>query len=95
MNNFLSGIDASGWMKHIKALLDASWFISDAIDKGISVIVHCSDGWDRTAQVCSLSSMLLDPFYRTITGYQVRIIQFSYFNYIFINQSCSVLNISD
>ncbi|XKL64032.1 hypothetical protein PGB90_004118 [Kerria lacca] len=73
MNNFLSGIDASGWMKHIKALLDASWFISDAIDKGISVIVHCSDGWDRTAQVCSLSSMLLDPFYRTITGYQALI----------------------
>jgi len=22
------------------------------VDKGVSVVVHCSDGWDRTAQVC-------------------------------------------
>ncbi len=34
--------------------------------KGINVLVHCSDGWDRTAQLCSLVAILLDPFYRTI-----------------------------
>lgn len=37
-----------------------------------SVLVHCSDGWDRTAQVCSLASLLLDPFYRTFKGFMVR-----------------------
>lgn len=67
----MSGIDTSGWLKHIKALLDAAWFMSQAVEEGISVVVHCSDGWDRTAQVCSLSSLLLDPYYRTIQGYQV------------------------
>ena len=31
-----------------------------------SAIVHCSDGWDRTAQLVSLAELLLDPYYRTI-----------------------------
>lgn len=37
------------------------------------MVVHCSDGWDRTAQVCSISSILLNPYYRTITGFQMLI----------------------
>lgn len=40
-------------------------------DEGISVLVHCSDGWDRTAQACSVASILLDPFYRTTKGLMV------------------------
>ncbi len=43
-----------------------------ADDEGHSVLVHCSDGWDRTAQVCSLAQIIIDPFYRTIDGLQVR-----------------------
>lgn len=37
------------------------------------MLVHCSDGWDRTAQTCSLSSLMLDPYYRTVQGYQALI----------------------
>lgn len=36
-------------------------------------MVHCSDGWDRTAQTCSLASLILDPHYRTIQGFQALI----------------------
>lgn len=39
--------------------------------EGVSVLVHCSDGWDRTAQVCSVASVLLDPYYRTLKGLMV------------------------
>lgn len=46
-------------------------FIANAVNNGISVVVHCSDGWDRTAQVCSMAAIMLDPFYRTIEGFQV------------------------
>lgn len=42
-------------------------------DEGVSVLVHCSDGWDRTAQACSVASILLDPFYRTIKGLMVAV----------------------
>ena len=37
----------------------------------LSVLVHCSDGWDRTAQITSLAQLLLDPYYRSIAGFQV------------------------
>uniref|UniRef100_U5EVV2 phosphatidylinositol-3,5-bisphosphate 3-phosphatase n=1 Tax=Corethrella appendiculata TaxID=1370023 RepID=U5EVV2_9DIPT len=73
MNAFLSSLESSGWLKHIRSILDTSCFIANAVDKGISVVVHCSDGWDRTAQVCSLSALMLDPYYRTIKGFQALI----------------------
>jgi hypothetical protein len=35
------------------------------------VLVHCSDGWDRTSQLSSLAQLCLDPYYRTIEGFAV------------------------
>ena len=35
-------------------------------EESISVLVHCSDGWDRTAQLCSLAQVLMDPHYRSV-----------------------------
>jgi myotubularin-related protein 6/7/8 len=35
------------------------------------VLIHCSDGWDRTSQLSALSQLLLDPYYRTIEGFIV------------------------
>ncbi len=32
-------------------------------------VVHCSDGWDRTTQLCALSELLLDPYFRTMKGF--------------------------
>ncbi|XP_015716109.1 myotubularin-related protein 8 isoform X2 [Coturnix japonica] len=74
MSDFLTGLENSGWLRHIKAVMDASVFLAKAVkDEKASVLVHCSDGWDRTAQVCSLASLLLDPFYRTFKGFMVLI----------------------
>uniref|UniRef100_A0A8C9QXL1 Myotubularin related protein 7b n=1 Tax=Scleropages formosus TaxID=113540 RepID=A0A8C9QXL1_SCLFO len=74
MTDFLWGLENSGWLKHIKAILDAGVFIARAVaEEGVSVLVHCSDGWDRTAQACSVASLLLDPFYRTLKGLMVLI----------------------
>ncbi|XP_047441806.1 myotubularin-related protein 7a [Mugil cephalus] len=74
MSDFLEGLESSGWLKHIKAVLDAGIFIAKAVaQEGVSVLVHCSDGWDRTSQVCSVASVLLDPFYRTLKGFMVLI----------------------
>lgn len=70
---YLSNIESSHWLRHIKSLLETSDFIANSVKDGISVLVHCSDGWDRTAQACSLASIQLDPFYRTIKGFQTLI----------------------
>ena len=35
------------------------------------VLIHCSDGWDRTAQMSSLAQLCLDPYYRTQKGFAV------------------------
>jgi len=35
------------------------------------VLVHCSDGWDRTSQLCALAQLMLDPYYRTVSGFRV------------------------
>lgn len=35
------------------------------------MVVHCSDGWDRTAQLTSLALLMLDGYYRTIRGFEV------------------------
>ncbi|KFD67174.1 hypothetical protein M514_11696 [Trichuris suis] len=73
MNSFLTGMVNSGWLKHIRSLLETASFISEAVSSGTSVVVHCSDGWDRTPQTVSLACILLDPYYRTIKGFQVLI----------------------
>ncbi|XP_006781866.1 myotubularin-related protein 7a [Neolamprologus brichardi] len=74
MSDFLEGLESSGWLKHIKAVLDAGIFIAKAVaEEGVSVLVHCSDGWDRTSQVCSVACVLLDPYYRTLRGFMVLI----------------------
>uniref|UniRef100_W5M8U4 Myotubularin related protein 6 n=1 Tax=Lepisosteus oculatus TaxID=7918 RepID=W5M8U4_LEPOC len=74
VTDYLLGLESSGWLRHIKAILDAAIFLTKAVTvEGASVLVHCSDGWDRTAQVCSLGSLLMDPYYRTIKGFMVLI----------------------
>ena len=46
--SFLSALEKSEWLKHIKAIIDTSVFIMEAVnDQNVNVVVHCSDGWDR------------------------------------------------
>lgn len=40
-----------------------------------NVLVHCSDGWDRTSQLTSLSQLMMDPYYRTMEGFKVCVSQ--------------------
>ncbi len=39
----------------------------------MACLVHCSDGWDRTTQLTSLTQIILDPYFRTYDGFQVLI----------------------
>ncbi len=70
MDGFLTELSNSGWLRHVKAVLDASVAIAACVSDGRSAIVHCSDGWDRTAQTCALSQLMLDGYFRTLLGFQ-------------------------
>jgi len=48
-------------------MLKAATLVCSAVERdGRPVLVHCSDGWDRTPQIVALSKILLDPYYRTL-----------------------------
>eukprot|EP00854_Cymbomonas_tetramitiformis_P001679 gene1679-2331_t len=57
------------WRKHVALTLDAGLKGYEHVKTGHSVLVHCSDGWDRTAQVSALIQIMREPFYRTIRGF--------------------------
>lgn len=60
----------SGWLKHITGILDGSQIIARQVGvHAAHVLIHCSDGWDRTSQLSALSQIMLDPYYRTIDGF--------------------------
>ncbi|KAH9928550.1 phosphatases II [Epithele typhae] len=62
----------SGWMKHIIAILEGALVVVRNVHVNSShVLVHCSDGWDRTAQLTSISQLCLDPYYRSMKGFAV------------------------
>lgn len=62
----------SGWIKHISGILDGAALIARQVGLQHShVLIHCSDGWDRTSQLSALSQLCLDPYYRTLEGFMV------------------------
>ena len=62
----------SGWLRHIHDVLDGSGIIARQVGIQHShVLIHCSDGWDRTSQLSALAQLMLDPYYRTIDGFAV------------------------
>lgn len=71
MSASVSTLGDSGWLIHIQNVLAGSaWIAARVAIESASVLVHCSDGWDRTTQLVALASLLLDPYYRTIKGFQ-------------------------
>jgi len=51
----------------MSGLMKAAVTVVTAIENdGRPVMVHCSDGWDRTPQIVALAEILLDPYYRSL-----------------------------
>lgn len=56
------------WFLHVSRILGSAQEICRCLCQGEPVMIHCSDGWDRTAQLSAIVQLLLDPFYRTLRG---------------------------
>jgi len=64
----------SGWLRHISAIMEGTVLIARNVHINSShVLIHCSDGWDRTSQLSALSQLCLDPYYRTVRGFEILI----------------------
>lgn len=60
----------SKWLKYIRLLLRGTDLVARQVGINHShVLIHCSDGWDRTSQISALSQLCLDPYYRTLKGF--------------------------
>ena len=80
----------SNWLKHIATVLDGVGLIARQVGLQHShVLIHCSDGWDRTSQLSALSQICLDPYYRTLEGFIVLIEKdWLSFGHMFRHRSC-------
>ena len=67
---FSKCIDDTQWLHYCRLVLKAGLETASFIRKGQPVLVHCSHGWDRTAQVCSIAQLFLDSYYRTFDGFK-------------------------
>jgi myotubularin-related protein 6/7/8 len=69
-----SALNNSKWLVYLNRLLTGARQIAYTVAVQHShVLIHCSDGWDRTSQLSALAQLCLDPFYRTIDGFIVLI----------------------
>lgn len=65
--SWLGMLEKTLWLQHLSGLLAAAVTVCHAIEKkGRPVLVHCSDGWDRTPQIVATAQLCLDPYYRTV-----------------------------
>ena len=65
----ISNLPNTSWYETIILILKSGFQIYNSINNKCTVLIHCSDGWDRTAQLACTSQLLLDKYYRTLEGF--------------------------
>lgn len=76
MDRWLSKLEASNWLTHVKEILTAGCLAAQCIDReDASVLVHGTEGTDSTLQITSLAQIILDPDCRTIRGFESLIVR--------------------
>ncbi|XP_053560797.1 myotubularin-related protein 9-like isoform X3 [Bombina bombina] len=71
INRWLSKLQASRWMSHVKEALGAAGLTAECMErKGGCVLVQGKEGTDTTLLVTSLTQLILSPDCRTFDGFQ-------------------------
>ncbi|KAG7196280.1 uncharacterized protein KQ657_000295 [Scheffersomyces spartinae] len=67
---FQQALTKTQWLNRLSLILQSVDRITKSVHlNNTNVVIHCSDGWDRTSQVSALLQLCLDPYYRTIDGF--------------------------
>ena len=64
-----NNMDSGNWYDSIIILLKGAFQISEEIKNNNTVLIHCSDGWDRTTQLSCTAQLILDKRFRTLDGF--------------------------
>ncbi|XP_038614229.1 LOW QUALITY PROTEIN: myotubularin-related protein 9-like [Tachyglossus aculeatus] len=71
MDRWLSRLEASKWLAHVKEALGAACLAAQGMDReGACILVHGPEGTDTTLLVTALAQVILDPECRTLQGFQ-------------------------
>ena len=65
----IANLPTTSWYETIILILKSGFQIYNSITEKSTVLIHCSDGWDRTAQLSAISQLLLDKYFRTLEGF--------------------------
>ncbi|KPJ20715.1 Myotubularin-related protein 3, partial [Papilio xuthus] len=71
--NWHSNLERTLWPQYVSGVCRAAGVVARAVLAARPVLVHCSDGWDRTPQIVAAAQLALDPYYRTVEGFRVLI----------------------
>ena len=52
-------MEQSQWLLHVQSVVRGAFFVSQHLIAGGAALVHCSDGWDRTSQLTSISLLFV------------------------------------
>ncbi|XP_044142443.1 myotubularin-related protein 9-like isoform X2 [Bufo gargarizans] len=70
-NHWLSKLQASQWLSHIKEALSTAGLAAECIEReGTCVLIHGEEGANNTLLVTSLAQLILSPDCRTMVGFQ-------------------------
>ncbi|XP_073948583.1 phosphatidylinositol-3,5-bisphosphate 3-phosphatase MTMR4 [Choristoneura fumiferana] len=69
--NWHSNLERTLWLQYVSGVCRAASVAARAVLAGRPVLVHCSDGWDRTPQIVAAAQLILDCHYRTVEGFRV------------------------
>ena len=68
---FIRDVVNSKWYDMVLQVLKAAAKIKNSLTMENNTLLKCPDGRERSAQISALAQIILNPFYRTFTGFAI------------------------
>ncbi|XP_054707897.1 myotubularin-related protein 10-B-like [Uloborus diversus] len=73
-NNYLSKLDSTKWLHHVSSCLNIALEAAERIIKNNTTVIFCEhEGRDLSCVLSSLVQLIMDPVYRTTSGFELLI----------------------
>jgi hypothetical protein len=67
---FILEVLNSGWYRYVSNVLQSVHQIVNALMNEKAVVIRCDSGYDKSLVLASLVQVVLDPYFRTIKGFE-------------------------